>query len=270
MLDRAENHGTMKERGEASPVRIMTIKGGLLMKKTISHIGMMALVGACLMAMPASAAWLIPISSHKEWPQDKKLLEESEISRWHQEALKQLEIRYTDMLGKKYGSLKADSCVNDQLHGYASTGNKVLENVDFKMDGVDNLSTYDAATKKALEDKYTIQADQSLNYTESKSAEIKNRQRMALHKMAKSAVALGAASSSTATSMAVVSSPKERSKGLAEAKDVQGTYEMILMLDRLNYEQNLRGTALEAAEASIRAMQDLKGVSETALHRGGV
>ena len=239
------------------------------MQKTISHIGMMALVGACLMAVPASA-YLIPIASRREWPQDIKLLIESEITRWHQEALKQLEIRYTDALGKKYGSLKSGNCVNNQLHGYASTGNKVLENVDFSMDGVDNLSTYDAATKKALEDKYTIQADKSLNYTATESAEIKNRQRVALDKMAKSAVALGAASSSTATSMAVLSSPKERSKGLAEAKDIQGTYEMILMLDRLNYEQNLRSTALDAAEASIRAMQDLKGTSETALHRGGV
>jgi len=231
------------------------------MKNLYSRLGVAAMVGLCLLPR-VSSAYVIPILSlHENRTSNIALMIESEITRWKQEALKYREMLYTDILGKE-GSLGNNKIIS-KVEEAAKDGAAAIQNAETSLKHVSNLSDYSSA-KSNLERYYTVDPNKGLEYTTREMEEILESQRVAINEMAKDGIALAAVDTVWASINSGESDPEERSKEMAKAKDMNAMYELMLGLDRANYERALRISSVEAADASIRAMQALQGLARNA------
>ena len=231
------------------------------MKNLYSRLGVAAMIGLCLLPR-VSSAYVIPINSvHENRTSNIALLIESEITRWKQEALKYREMLYTDILGKE-GSLGKNKVISE-VEEAAKDGASALQKAETNLKNVSNLSDYNSA-KSNLEKYYTVDPNKGLEYTTKETEDILESQRVAINDMAKDGIALAAVDTVWASINASKSDPDERSKEMAKAKDMNAMYELMLGLDRANYERALRISSIEATDAGIRAMQTLQGLARSA------
>ena len=242
------------------------------MKRISFYLGSAAVVGLCLTASIARAAFLIPIASIYEFSfPDLKLLIESELTRWKQEALKYDEILYTDTLGKVGGgSLRGVSGkVNEiiaETQEMAGNGSNIIAHsgTGYRLKDVPNLGNYTQETREQIEKNLVVQAKKGIEYTTAETKKIMENQRIAINDFATSGIAMGATETVNAGVSADDSQPKKRAEQIAKAKDVGAMYELITGMDRHIYERSLHASAVEASDAGIRALQVLQGLSRTA------
>lgn len=237
--------------------------------KKFNLMGVMALCGLLSIMRPAQA-YLIPIASVEENAiPNLMLLVESEITRWKQEALKYQEMIYTDLVGKVGGGSLGENNVVEQLKEAAKDGSAVIGNTTVKLDKISDLGDYSKA-KEEIEKHYMIQSVIGKFYPTGLVKEIQERQRVALNDLTVGAITQGAVDVVGAIVSRGDSDPKSRAKDIAKAKDLNAMAEMLLAMDRRAYERSLQTSALEAADAGVRAMSVLKGLSETATRTSGV
>ena len=238
------------------------------MKLFSTRLGAMIILGGMMMATSAQAAYLIPIASNFEnINHNIKLLLESEITRWKQEALKYKEMLYTDLMGKIGGASLGISKVIDEMKEAAKDAASSITSTTPTLKKVSNLSSYKGSTKQSLENNYIIQAKKGLEYSEMKIAEIQENQRIAIDELARAGIAEAAVEIVGASIDASNSEPKKRAGEISKAKDMNAMYELALGMDRRNYERSLRISTVEATNAGIQAMQTLQGISKVAAGR---
>ena len=98
----------------------------------------------------------------------------------------------------------------------------------------------------------------------SQAEEIRANQRIAINDLATKGIAMSAVQTVWTSRNAGDSDPEKRAEDLAQAKDVNAMYELMLGLVRDSYEHELRISSVEATDAGIHAMQTLQGLARTA------
>lgn len=248
------------------------------MSKSLLRFSGIAFLTVCLCVRPV-AAYVIPIASIVEWPQEIMLLVESEMKRWSHEATKYKEMLLSDMTGRLGGGSLGDNPVVTQLVKSAKDGSssvgKAIEEVSLQpvvngqKNAVIDLTNY-AAAKAQIANSYIIEAKKGTQYTEQKLAEIMENQRAAINDMAEAGLALAASQNVGANIGKSESEPDKRAENIADAKDVTAMYEMMLVQNRKIYERALRSSAVEATKAGIRSMQGLTNISKAGIGKGKV
>ncbi len=235
-------------------------------KKTI--LGIMTLMSV-LMVSYSGAAYVIPISSAEEnsWP-NMKLLVESEITRWQQEALKYQEMLYTDLIGKVGGGSLGKNNVVTQMKEAAKDGANIIEQTTVELEKITDLSDYSKA-KQEIEKYYLIRPEYGKLYSEDVVRQLHENQKAALNSLAIGSITQAAVNTVGAAVSKVNSEKEARAKDISKAKDVNSMIEMMVGMDRQTYERMLQISALEAADAGVQAMSVLKGISETGQYSSG-
>ena len=232
-------------------------------------LGTIVLAGV-LMAVQPVQAWLVPILSAEENARPNlKLLVESEITRWKQEALKYQEMIYTDMIGKVGGGSLGQNNVVDQMQEAAKDGASVIGHTTAQLKGVSNLSDY-ASAKAEIEMLYFVKPEYGRFYTLEAIQQLQENQRVALNDLAVASITQASVDTVGALVSKGDSTPKTRAKDISKAKDMNAMMEMLLAMDRRAYERSLQISALEAADAGVQAMLVLKGISATGQFSSGV
>ena len=238
------------------------------MKLFSTRLGAMVVLGGMMMATSAQAYFLIPIASNYENIQHNiKLMIESEITRWNQASLLYKEMLYTDLMGKVGGASLGKNNVIEQMKEASKDGASSISSTTPNLKKVSNLSSYEGGTKQALEDNYIVRAQKGLDYSEMQIAEIQQNQREAIDELARAGIAEAAVEIVGTSIDATDSEPGKRADDMAKAKDMNAMYELMLGMDRRNYERSLRISTVEATDAGIQAMQTLQGISKVAAGR---
>lgn len=211
----------------------------------------------------SAQAFVFPVASTVEWPKEIQLLIESEISRLTQEGLKYKELLYTDLLGRVGGAGLENAPYIQELKTAANNGASTINATAIQLKNVADLGTYTGATQKAIEDNYVLQANKMQEYTDTMRQTIINNQKNAMNQIAKADIAMAAAVATEAKNLAVGAMPDNQSQKMAQAKDVLGSYELIVGSDRRIYERSLQASALDASKSRLEAMKVLQRVSAT-------
>lgn len=231
------------------------------------RFGLLAMLGVCLLAHSVSAAYVIPINSRYEKRTfDINLMIESEMTRWKQEALKYKEMMYTDMMGKAGGGSLGKNKIIEEMKDAAKDGTGAIGNTTASLRYLSNLSNYDSV-KDNLAEHYVVRAEKGIKYTQSELEEIYENQRVAIDELARAGITQAAVEIVGAEIDASNSTPEKRAQEMAKAKDLNAMYELVLGMDRRNYERSLRISALDATDAGIQAMQVLQGISKSARNK---
>ena len=234
------------------------------MKRFYKCLGVATIVASSWLARTAEAYFAIPILSREEntfehiW-----LVIESEIKRWKQEGLKYRELARTDLLGRVGGGSLGESEIIHQVEDAAKDGSGAIQKVAFSLPHVKHLQKYTDSLPD-IEENYVIAPNKGLKYTSSALENIRENQRIAINDMATKGIALAAVDTVWTSINAGDSDPDTRAGDIAQAKDVNAMIELMVGLKRAQYERALRISAIEAADASLQAMQMLQKLGKTA------
>lgn len=244
------------------------------MSKLKSCVSAVAVMGLCLGIVQAQASYIIPIESNYENNAPNiRLLIESEITRWKQEALKYKEMIYTDTVGEQKGNKlrpvppAKSGDINEiiaETKVSAKEGATIIGNSLSEISGVSDIGNY-SSSKSTFENKYTVQYERASDYTQNELDTIDENQRVVLNDWGSNGAAMGAAIVANAADVAAKSEPKKRAKEIAQAKELGAMFELMLGMDRRIYERSLMVSATEAATAGVKAMQIIRGASKTTI-----
>ena len=228
------------------------------MNKLKLSVGTLA-IGLFLMAMPAKA-YIIPIASLTENRQPNwRLLIESELTRWKQDALKQKEIIYTETLGKR-GTGDDGTGKLAKVPGIAASHSEIITQMQEGAEQGANIIEK-SSTNVTTSDFSGIDASTGRDYTDTELSETFEKHRTALNTVATYAIAMGATETVNAAIRSAESAPKKRTEQFAKAKELGEMYELMLGQDRKIYERSLHAAALEATAGGLEAARILQSIA---------
>jgi hypothetical protein len=102
-----------------------------------------------------------------------------------------------------------------------------------------------------------------LDYSSDELDKIEEQQRIALNNLVEANIAYGTINTVEASVGAGESEPEKRAQDIGQAKNLKSLYEMMLGMDRKNYERSLKVSALDATDSGVYAMQVLQGLSQS-------
>ena len=200
-----------------------------------------------------------PVEANAEWMSEIKLLVESEISRTIQNGVKMKEMMLTDLMSGQLGG----NNVLSEIQTASKDGASAIEKTAVQLKNVSDLGNYTQATRDALTENYMINEKKILDYSSDELDKIEEQQRVALNNLVEANIAYGTINTVEASVGAGESEPEKRAQDIGQAKNLKSLYEMMLGMDRKNYERSLKVSALDATDSGVYAMQVLQGLSQS-------